>query len=164
MNRREFLGCLTCVGVASVAGCATQSRTGKDGVPMSAAKTAVRPEDFSYCGIDCGTCDVFKATVHGDADALKRAHQRWTKTAQQHWGMSTLDPAILKCTGCRTEGENIFKGCRHCPIRRCAKDRRLASCGLCPEWTECKRLSGLLADEPQARRHLEQVAASATQP
>jgi hypothetical protein len=124
----------------------------------------VKPEAFSYCGVDCNACDVFKATVHGDAEALERAHKLWTKTAQKHWGMQTLDPAILKCKGCRCEGTEIFKGCRHCPIRRCAKGRDLSSCGLCPDWKQCERLTEVFADEPQARPNLERIDAACNKP
>jgi hypothetical protein len=74
--------------------------------------------------------------------------------------MQTLDPAILKCRGCRTEGTDIFKACRHCPIRKCAKSRNLPSCGLCQEWKTCERLSDLLADEPAARPNLERIEVS----
>jgi hypothetical protein len=124
----------------------------------------VKPEDVAYCGVDCGACDVLKATVHGDAEALRRAHVLWAKTAQQHWGMKTLDPAILKCQGCRTEGEGIFRGCRLCPMRRCVKGKGLTSCGLCPGWEGCERLGHILADYPEARGNLERVRADAKRP
>ena len=116
-------------------------------------------ERLSFCGVDCTDCDVFRATEHGDQEAADRALEGWTKTAQEHWGMQTLDPAILKCRGCRTEGEEIFKGCRLCPIRRCAQQKGLSSCGHCPTWRECEQLSHLLADEPKARPNLEAIAA-----
>jgi hypothetical protein len=127
---------------------------------MDAGRTAVRPEDFAYCGIDCTDCDVYKASAHGDEEARRRALKTWTKTAQEHWGMTSLDPAILKCKGCRAEGKDIFKGCRHCPIRACARRRGLASCGLCPEWRTCKRLDSLLGDCPEARPVLERIEAA----
>ena len=82
------------------------------------------------------------------------------ETAQEHWGMQILDPTIPKCRGCRTEGTDIFKGCRHCPMRRCAKNRNLPSCGLCQEWKTCERLSNLLADEPAAHANLERIEVS----
>ncbi len=129
---------------------------------MSPDRASAKPEEFGYCGVNCSDCDIFKATVHGDAEALQRAHKRWTKTAQEHWGMQTLDPAILKCRGCRTEGADIFKGCRHCPMRRCAKSRNLPSCGLCQEWKTCKQLGYVLAVEPAARATLERIEVSSS--
>ncbi|MFA5392941.1 MAG: DUF3795 domain-containing protein [Candidatus Ratteibacteria bacterium] len=120
----------------------------------------MKDENKGLCGFDCNACDVLKSTVHGDAEALQRAHKLWTKTARQHWGMQTLDSAILKCTGCRVEDANIFKGCQLCPIRSCAKGKNLPSCGLCLEWQKCERLSGILADFPEVRNNLERIEAS----
>ena len=40
---------------------------------MCIDETAVNPEDFSYCGVNCNACDVFKGTVHGDQEARLRA-------------------------------------------------------------------------------------------
>jgi hypothetical protein len=155
MDRRTFLGCVGCTGVAAVSGCALLRRE------RPTATEARKPEDLAYCGIDCTVCDVYKATLHGDEEARRRAHKLWEKTAQVHWGMKTLDPAILNCKGCRAEGSEIFRGCRSCPIRRCCRKRGLASCGLCPEWRDCERLAELFADTPQARKNLEAIAASA---
>ena len=153
MERRRFLGCVGCAGAAAMAGCAMIQRGEGEAVP--------RPKDLAYCGVDCTKCDVRKATRDDDEEARKRALKLWEKTAQEHWGMKTLDPAILKCQGCRAEGEAIFKGCRHCPIRRCCRKRGLASCGLCPEWRACERLVELFADAPEARGNLARIAASA---
>jgi len=127
---------------------------------MSTGKTALRPEDYSYCGMDCNSCDVFKATVHGDQEARVRAAKHFAKTAREHWGMETLDPMILDCTGCRAGGVQ-HKGYGRCPIRPCAQKRGLSSCAFCPEWTNCERLSGVFTDEPEARNHLEAISKGA---
>lgn len=157
MNRRHFLRGVGCAGMAAFVGCrASAPRERK----MSTEKAPVNPEDFSYCGINCKSCDVYKATVHGDQEARLRAAKVWTKTAQEHWGMKTLDPNILNCAGCRTT-EVKHGGHGRCPILPCARKRGLASCGLCPEWRQCDRLSGLLQDEPKARKNLEAIAEGA---
>lgn len=152
MHRRRFLCCLGCGGAAALTGCALTQRR---------HAAAPRPEDFAYCGVDCTACDVYKATVHGDEAARTRAIEPWAKTAHEHWGMKTLGPAILVCKGCRTEGKDIFKGCRLCPIRGCVRKRRLASCALCADRHTCTRLAPLLADCPEAKANLANVAAAA---
>jgi len=86
-----------------------------------------------------------------------RAAKLFAKTAREHWGMETLDPMILDCTGCRAGGVQ-HKGYGRCPIRPCAKKRGLASCGLCSDWRECERLSGVFGDTPEARNNLEKIA------
>jgi hypothetical protein len=157
MNRREFLCRVGCAGAAGVAGCATSESGTKKGTDMSPDKTSQKPEAFSYCGIDCDSCDVLKATVHGDRDARTRAAKLFAKTASEHWGMDKLDPMTLDCTGCRAGGVQ-HKGYGRCPIRPCAQRRGLSSCGLCTEWRQCGRLGGVFADAPQARDNLERIA------
>jgi len=88
-----------CAGIAAITGCAMGRAGGKKGDRMSAPEGSIRPEDRSYCGFDCNSCDVYKATVHADEEARMRAVQSWTPIAQEHWGMDTLDPSIIDCTG-----------------------------------------------------------------
>lgn len=152
MRRRQFLCCMGGAGAASLTGCRTSESS--DG-PYTGP---VRPKDSSVCGVDCTSCDVYKATVHGDREARVRAAKSRTKTAQKHWGMQTLDPEVLDCRGCRAEGYVQHKGHGRCPMRPCARKRGLASCGLCPEWRTCERLTDVFADEPEARTNLERIA------
>lgn len=160
LSRREFICGVGCAGMAAFAGCASSETSEGRDIGMSTEKSGVDPEGFSYCGLDCSACDVYKATVHGDEEARMRAVKVWTRTAQQHWGMETLDPMILDCRGCRAKGPQ-HKGYGRCPIRRCARERGVASCGLCPEWEECRFLSELLADVPEARGNLQKIAQDA---
>ena len=161
MDRREFLGCMGCASIATAAGCvALRPRSERDG-SKAMNETSVKPEDFAYCGADCNSCDVRRASVGGDQEARMRAAKVWAKTAKEHWGMEILDPMILDCAGCRVEGYVQHKGYGRCPMRPCAKKRGLASCGLCPDWRQCKRLEDVFADEPEARRNLERVAQAA---
>lgn len=158
MKRREFLeflGCACCAGIAMTAGCTTLRKSAKKESPISADAQTEPCGEHSFCGHDCRSCDIRKATLHGDKEALQRAHDLWKETAREHWGMQTLDPAILKCTGCRTEGPEIFKGCQLCPIRGCVKSKGLISCGLCSEWRKCDKLSGILAKYSEAKGNLE---------
>lgn len=160
MNRREFLCCAGCAGLAMLTGCMrTQPATAKIGVAAT-PETPAKPEDFAYCGVDCKTCDVFKATIHGDGEARRRAAKQFEKTAREHWGMKTLDPTVLDCKGCRAGGKQ-HHGYGRCPMRPCAQKRGLASCGLCPEWETCTLLRGVFADEPQAENNLRRVAQAA---
>jgi len=159
MNRRDFLCCIGCAAAATFVACTRPHVSGKKGRGMSTHAAALKPEDFSYCGIDCKSCDVLKATVHGDQEARMRAAKVFTKTAREHWGMETLDPIILDCRGCRAGGAQ-HKGYGRCPIRPCAQKRSLSSCALCREWRECGRLSGVFADEPRAKSNLERIAGS----
>lgn len=152
MKRKHFITCAGCAGLLAASGCAPQSK----GDPID-------PTAVSYCGVDCADCDIRRYTLTGDKAALERAMAGWTKTAQEHWGMESIDPCILRCEGCRTEGapKDIFKGCRHCPIRRCARERDLATCGHCEEWRECPKLANILREYPDAKRSIEAITKAA---
>ena len=129
---------------------------------MSTDSAAPKPEDLSYCGVDCKSCDVFKATVHGDREARMRAARLWAKTARQHWRMEELDPMILDCRGCRAPGPK-HKGYGRCPVTPCAQKRNLVSCAFCGEWQHCEILNDIFANNPEAPGNLRQIAASAHQ-
>ena len=41
------------------------------------------PTESAYCGINCESCHVFKATLTGDEDHTKLAVQEWQETAEK---------------------------------------------------------------------------------
>jgi hypothetical protein len=157
MDRRKFLCGLGCAGMAAIAGCAGKGAAGEGSSGMVADRAGVRPEDLSYCGLDCSACDVYKATVHGNQEARMRAAEGWQETARKHWRMETLDPMVLDCRGCRAPGKK-HQGYGQCPAERCAREKGVASCGLCPEWEECPFLVEILTNDPQARGNLQRIA------
>ena len=159
MKRRRFLYCIQCAGIAAFTGCAMVRGHGKKAGKTPEYAGTIRPEDLSYCGLDCKSCDSYKATVYGDQEARMRAVKSWTPVAKEHWGLDTLDPNIIDCTGCRTPGPK-HKGYGWCPTRACAQERNLSSCGLCPEWQTCDRLLESVGDSAEARANLEVIAQS----
>ena len=118
---------------------------------------------FGYCGIDCTDCSVFKATAADDDNLRRKCAEDplWKNAAANYWGMKELDPKVMNCRGCKAEGDDIFLSCAKCPIRRCARDKRLDSCGRCADWQACRRLVGLFDDVPQARENLRKLSAEA---
>ena len=68
----------------------------------------------SYCGLYCGACDMWVA--------YRRAQERGTDASwdgvqfplKRHFATA---PVI--CHGCK--GDVVFRGCRACPIRACAR-------------------------------------------
>jgi len=85
------------------------------------------------CGLYCGACNVYLATVRGTTEALAEA---WGRPAEE-----------LVCRGCRSAERAVF--CADCAIRRCAMERGVAGCGECPA-LPCERLTGFRA---QAAHH-----------
>ena len=104
-------------------------------------------EELAPCGVNCTECNIFRATA-GLEELRQETIDSYTKLARVHWGMDNLDPALLKCRGCRYEVEGKLLGGPLCPIRRCSKERGLVSCAHCPDINACARL------EEQGRKNL----------
>ncbi|MFC1900121.1 DUF3795 domain-containing protein [Chloroflexota bacterium] len=108
-------------------------------------------EELAYCGVDCEACEIYRATVFGEA--LKpEVIKRWQEDLKKYHGVESVEPEQLKCHGCRYEGEDDFYAFKRCPVRGCCKSRQLSSCGLCPELKTCPW------DEP--RKNFEKITAS----
>lgn len=115
----------------------------------------------AYCGVDCATCEVFRATISGDHEQQACCARDWTPVAVEHWGMTELKAEDMVCRGCRDDTEPLFLASRFCPIRSCCRERGYTICAECSEWRECKRLAGLLADVPAAYAALTRYASLA---
>jgi hypothetical protein len=75
------------------------------------------------CGLYCGGCDAYLATIRGTQEALAAACGR--------------TPEEVTCRGCRSDRRAVY--CKSCEIRDCIRRRGLDHCGLCPEFP-CEKL------------------------
>lgn len=154
MKRREFNASITCAcAMAMFQGCAPVAETTK-------VKDAIREDEIellSFCGLDCTACDVYQYTITGKVADFEKMYASWNETAKKHWGMTSLDPKQLHCKGCRYEGEDKFHSPSLCPIRACAKRKRLNSCGLCRDVDKCNPIRGLFNDCPEAKVHIDKI-------
>lgn len=113
-------------------------------------------EELAYCGEDCEVCEIYRATLFGDA--LKpETIKRWQEDFKKYHGIESVEPEQLKCRGCRSEGEDDFYGFKLCPIRGCCKSHELSSCGLCPDLKTC-------AWQPDGSKNLEGIADTENNP
>lgn len=107
----------------------------------------------SYCGIDCSACPAYKATQADDDVKRAKVAAFWSKM----FG-TQITAADINCDGCGKEGGRLFGHCRTCAVRLCAREKELASCGLCGDYS-CAKLDGLLAILPmeEPRKNLEAI-------
>jgi hypothetical protein len=101
------------------------------------------------CGIICGECPAFIATRNND-DALR------AKTAKE-WSVmfhADIKAENINCDGCPSDGPRLFHHCFECGIRKCAREKKLATCAACPEYS-CRQLDEFLAQVPEARATLD---------
>ena len=97
--------------------------------PVEEQRPAPSSPRDSYCGLYCGACSVFMAAEEGKSSEVAK-----------EWGTSVEDAT---CHGCKSQ--TIARHCRNCPIRRCAEERHVESCGLCPQYP-CSQIEAFQLD------------------
>ena len=104
---------------------------------------------IAFCGLDCEACEARLATINDD-DALRvKVAELWSKLN----GVE-ITPAMINCVGCRVDGVKTPYCESLCPIRLCASERKLETCGSCAETESCGKLGMILSGNEAARRNL----------
>ena len=104
---------------------------------------------IAYCGLDCEQCEARLATVNHDEALRARVAQQWSE-----WNHADITPDMICCDGCRLDGAKTPYCDALCPIRRCALQKNLETCGDCPEKAACKDLSMIAGNNAAARARL----------
>jgi hypothetical protein len=106
---------------------------------------------IAYCGIDCGACPAYVATRNDD-DALR------AETARKWSVLYGAERRVedINCDGCPGDSGRLFVYCRACEVRRCAREKNVANCAVCPEYS-CPRLDAFCGIMPTARVLLERL-------
>jgi len=106
--------------------------------------------DFiAYCGLDCETCEARIATVNGDEALREKVAQKWSELNGVR-----ITPDQIYCTGCRVAGVKTPYCDSLCPIRACARERGVTTCGDCARRTSCDKLAPIIGTNADARRNL----------
>ncbi len=96
----------------------------------------------SYCGLYCGACDILDAF----RKSLESGEEKdWNDMPKEFQSLPfDTKKSKIRCFGCKTD--DIFDGCSHCLIRKCAvKKAGLDTCLDCskyPCWRH--KLTGLV--------------------
>lgn len=87
----------------------------------------------AYCGLVCTECPAYKATQAYDLALLGQTAERWSTPEHR------IRPEDILCDGCIADGDRMTTFCGVCPVRACARERRLAHCGECVDYA-CDQL------------------------
>lgn len=106
---------------------------------------------IAFCGLDCETCDAYRATVHDDQALREKTAKLWAQLNQ-----APILPEHINCEGCRGEGKKtVF--CEHlCEIRTCALGKGVSTCGGCPDLERCQKVGAILENNPAALQNLKE--------
>lgn len=106
-------------------------------------------ELIAYCGLNCETCDARKATLNNDDELRKKTAKLWSQLNN-----TEITTEMINCTGCREEGVKTPFCNAMCPIRKCARERNVNTCGDCGEMEQCEILSTVTSNNEQALENL----------
>ena len=108
---------------------------------------------LAYCGLDCDACEAYEATMAGDTAELERVAAQWAK----QFGVPSMAVADVTCAGCANDDARKCSWCAQCPMRVCARERGLASCAHCSDYTGCEKLAGFFQADPSGRQRLDDM-------
>ena len=97
-------------------------------------KLLIMNQIVAPCGIDCTTCEAYKATQADDWDSLARIAKEWSDDGTQY------KPKDMLCDGCF--GPRINGFCVTCGVRQCALGKGLKYCSNCTDYA-CSSLETL---------------------
>ncbi len=107
---------------------------------------------IAKCGLTCTDCEAYIATRNDDHQAKIRVAEKWK-------GLFGADftPEDVTCDGCQSETGRLSSYARGgCEIRKCALDRKVATCAHCEDYA-CAPLTGFFKMAPEAKTALEEL-------
>ena len=107
-------------------------------------------EYIAYCGLDCRTCEARLATVNNDNELRIKVSKEWSELN----GVE-ITPEMINCSGCRIPGVKTVYCDSLCPIRQCAREKQMETCGGCPEMKSCEKVGAIIGNNHDARGRLE---------
>ncbi len=104
---------------------------------------------IAYCGLDCEKCDAYLATIHDDQALREKTAKLWAELNH-----APILPEHINCEGCRIDGIKTVYCDSLCPIRQCAMEKGVTTCGDCPEMEMCRTVGMVISNNSDALKNL----------
>lgn len=104
---------------------------------------------IAYCGLDCSKCEARKATINNDDNLRIKVAEEWSKLNQV-----TITKEMINCEGCRMNGLKTPFCDKLCPIRMCASQKNVETCGDCLEINTCDKIKMIIENNSDALKIL----------
>ncbi|MBN1695342.1 DUF3795 domain-containing protein [candidate division WOR-3 bacterium] len=111
---------------------------------------------IAYCGLTCRTCPIYLVTREQDKKKQKEKREEILQFLKENYGQNYRLEDITDCDGCMADTGRLFRACKDCTIRKCAKQKRIESCAYCEEYI-CQTLEDFFAREPDAKKRLDEM-------
>jgi len=117
-------------------------------------------DGMAYCGLTCQTCPIYLATFEENKEEQARMREEIVRLSLEQYGLKFTFEDITDCDGCRAETGRLFSACKDCPIRNCARAKRLENCAYCPDYA-CANLAQFFHTDPSCKERLDEIRISA---
>lgn len=107
-------------------------------------------EMIAYCGLDCEKCEARIATVTHDEKLRAEVARKWSE-----WNRVEITPDMIYCEGCRVDGLKTPFCDKLCPIRQCALNEKVETCGQCGNLRSCEKVGKIIENNKDALARLE---------
>jgi hypothetical protein len=107
-------------------------------------------EMIAYCGLDCQICPIYLVAREKNKEKQKKERKEIVRLIKEHYGLDFNLEDITDCDGCVSETGRLFSACKDCPIRNCARKKKLESCAHCENYI-CRTLEEFFVKEPDAK-------------
>ena len=106
---------------------------------------------IAYCGLDCGKCDAYLASLNNDEVLREKTAKAWAELNNV-----PIQPKDINCLGCRGDGVKTVFCESLCEIRRCAKKKGFDTCADCQEMEKCQIVGEITDNNPEALNNLKE--------
>ncbi len=106
-------------------------------------------EYIAYCGLNCENCEARIATATDDDILREKVAEEWSKLND-----AEITPDMINCTGCRLDGAKTPYCESICPIRQCAIQKGVETCGDCNKMAKCEKLAEITKNNKEALANL----------
>lgn len=104
---------------------------------------------IAYCGLNCEKCDAFIATKNNDNALREKTAKLWSELNNV-----LILPEHINCDGCRVNGRKTVFCDKLCPIRQCAMQKGVETCGECSEMEQCPKVAMVVGNNDEALKNL----------
>ena len=110
------------------------------------------------CGLDCGNCPILIASKNNDNELRAKTAMKFSELYPEYTGGRTVKPEDMNCSGCKSES-GIFSGCELCDIRKCCREKKIATCAECIQYKACEMINGFysIPSNSQAKENLDNL-------
>jgi len=110
----------------------------------------------SRCGLDCNKCSAYIATVTNDDALREKTATEWNEKYNAP-GCEPITENDIRCLGCLSVIEPIYKHCKECSVRVCGLEKNVQNCGECLNYKICPKIASLHKQIPEGKKVCDEV-------